>query len=128
MITAGSITANVATMTIDGGHPFQVGDTIDVTGITGFTTDPNLTGQTVTAVTTTTLSYALTGANENFTGFTDATLYTPSPFSVAAIRFNTAARHCFAQNNLLEIGGTINNGGSGILKGNYAEDSATEIT
>ena len=49
-------------------------------------------------------------------------------YSNNAIRFNTAATGCFAHNNLMASGGGITNSGSGILKGNYAEDSATEIT
>jgi len=55
-------TSNIATLTV-ASHTFAVGDTINITAFTGGNTAFNATGQTVTAVTATTVSYANTGAD-----------------------------------------------------------------
>lgn len=48
-------------------------------------------------------------------------------YSSAAIQFNGSTSGCFAHNNLLASGGSINNPGGGILKGNYTEDFGTFV-
>jgi hypothetical protein len=74
-IESASLTSNVVSLVLDEpavelGYDFQVGDKITVEGIQFTGTDPNGT-RTITSVTdaggTSTITYALTGANETYT-------------------------------------------------------------
>jgi hypothetical protein len=74
-IESASLTSNVVSLVLDEpavelGYNFQVGDKITVEGIQFTGTDPNGT-RTITSVTdaggTSTITYALTGANETYT-------------------------------------------------------------
>jgi len=64
-IASAKRTSNVITLTTTTGHGFVVGQTIKVTSVTGGTTTFNTQGETVTAVTANTISYAGTGSNES---------------------------------------------------------------
>lgn len=76
-ITAVSVTSNVATITI-GTHSYKVGNVILVSGCSS----PlfNIASATITAVTSTTVSYALTSANISTTTATGYLSSKPSPW------------------------------------------------
>ena len=74
-IESASLTSNVVSLVlnepaVEPGHNFQVGDEVTVEGVQFVTTDPNGT-HTITGVTdaggTSTVTYALTGADETYT-------------------------------------------------------------
>ena len=70
-ISAGAITNNVATFTIPSGHSLSVGDSVTISDVGFSGTSPN-GSKTVTTVSSTSFSISLTGADETFSGFTDA--------------------------------------------------------
>ena len=70
-ISAGAIASNVATFTIPSGHSLSIGDSVTISNVGFSGTSPN-GSKTVTAVASTSFSISLTGANETFSGFTDA--------------------------------------------------------
>lgn len=61
-VTASVLTSNVVTLTVGSGHGYLVGDYVTVVGMTGAGVPMNGT-YAVTAVASTTISYALTNAN-----------------------------------------------------------------
>ena len=66
-ITAASIVSNVATVTLNHPHSYQVGSSVTITGVTG-TGASNYNGaRTITAVTLSTFSYAVTASNSTVT-------------------------------------------------------------
>lgn len=83
-----ALTSNVATLTVTAGHGYVVGDLINVAGYTSTDAIFNGTGITVTAATSTTISYALVSGNVTSgagTGSpTIATLAYESPLSIGA--------------------------------------------
>lgn len=70
-ISAGAIASNVATFTIPSGHSLSIGDSVTISNVGFSGTSPN-GSKTVTAVASTSFSISLTGADETFSGFTNA--------------------------------------------------------
>jgi hypothetical protein len=69
-ITAGSISTNVATITVDRPHSYQVGQTLYISGVTGTHASDYNGVRTVTATTLTSFSYAVTTTNSSITSGT----------------------------------------------------------
>ena len=121
-IQAIQLTSNVATVTAPG-HSFVVGDVVGVSGAT--TSALNVTGKTVTAVTTDTVSFALTNADIAYT--VDATGIITAVGTVAiakakavasfgistdgtVITINTSTAHGFNAGDLVNLNGLTASG------------------
>lgn len=65
-ISTASRTTNVTTIVTSAAHGFSTGDSIVISGLTVYTTNPNGTF-TITVTNSTTFTYANTGGNETFT-------------------------------------------------------------
>lgn len=69
-ITAGSITSNIATITLNNAHSYKVGDTVVISGVTGGSAGDYNGSRVITAVTLKTFSYAVTASNSSITSGT----------------------------------------------------------
>ena len=105
-ITSASVTSNVATLTI-GKHGYKVGNSILVTGcsLPLF----NIASATLTAVTSTTVSYALTSADLPTTAATGYVSAKPSPWqeSTAPLLFPNKQSGILAVTNAKSTSGTV---------------------
>ena len=64
-VTSGSITSNVATITLDYSHSYPVGSTVYISGVTGASASDYNGTRTITAVTLTSFSYAVTASDSS---------------------------------------------------------------
>ena len=64
-VTSGSITSNVATITLDYAHSYPVGSTVYISGVTGASASDYNGTRTITAVTLTSFSYAVTASDSS---------------------------------------------------------------
>lgn len=78
-ITAGSHDGTFGTFTVDvtglanGKHPMSIGDTVAISGITGYSYNPNSSSRTIVAITDDTFSCSFSqGSVETYSGFTNA--------------------------------------------------------
>ena len=69
-ITAGSISTNVATITVDRPHSYQNGQTLYISGVTGTHASDYNGVRTITATTLNSFSYAVTTSNSSITAGT----------------------------------------------------------
>ena len=78
-ITEGGHDGSVGTFTVDvtglanGKHPMSIGDTVAISGITGYSYNPNSSSRTIRAITDDTFSCSFSeGSAETYSGFTNA--------------------------------------------------------
>ena len=121
-VQAVQVTLNVATVTVPG-HSFVVGDVVGISGAT--TSALNVTGKTVTAVTTDTVSFALTNADIALTADVTGIMTAVGTTAIAkakainsfgindagtVITINTSAAHGFAAGDLVNLNGLTASG------------------